>query len=229
MKWLSFRKPAQNSKSLIKRMNRFNIRNNNQLLLFYYAFALELKEGGISLIDVGSNDFFSKNWRFMHGRFKNILLTIYDWFLNDTLELNQLLAELSTKINSPEFMKWITSPYFRFIIIKSLHDSTITKVHFDLSKQVLTCIIETKHAIDFVPFNNEVELKFHTRDFKPKNIDDLVEAVEYNGTIIFGIKPYFQHEFLRIELDYTCFINSKDVKELPDLDFICENISIKNL
>jgi len=229
IKWFSRKKKNTKTIEIFRKITRIPNKGKFQVYQYFYAFMLELKDGGISLVAVGEKDFFSKNWRMMRSNYKNIILKIYDLFLNDINEFNLLLIELGANINSPEFIKWVTIPWFRFLTIKSLHDSNITNINFDQSKQKLTFVVETKFAIDFIPFNNEVELTFQTRDFNPKNIDDLIKCVEHNGTIVFDITPCLEQELVRIELEYQCFINSKEDYKLPDLNFFCENVQIKNI
>lgn len=228
MKW--FLKNKKNSKKdIIKKITRFPKKGNFQACQYFYAFMLELKEGGISLIDVGGKDFFRKNWRMIRRNYKNILLKIYDLFLNDKKEFNQLLIQLAPYIDSSEFMKWVAIPWFRFLTIKSLHDSNITKIKFDQIKQELICIVETRNAIDYVPFNDLIELKFQTEDFDPLNIKDLIRCVDNNPSIIFSIYPRFENGLLLIEIEYGCFINPNEDYELPNLSFKCLNVQIRNL
>ena len=228
MKWLFSKKSNTETESIISEIKRLNFRNKFLAYQYFYAFMVELQDGGISLVDVGSKNFFSKNWRFNHNKEKKILVRIYDLFLNDKIVFSKLLTALRDTLDSPEFIKWVTLPWFRFLKLKLLHDSSITSIRFDEIKQELTIIIETKFAIDYIPFNNEVEMIFKTRDFHPQNFDDLVKCVEKNQTIVFNINSYFERDNLKVNVDYTCFNNTKTIYVLPDLNFICENVLINN-
>lgn len=226
MKWLFSKKSNTDTEDIIRRIKRLNGSNKFQAFQYFYAFIVELLEGGISLVDVGSKSFFNKNWRFIHNKEKQILVRIYDLYLNDKVVLNRLMNELSNTLDSPEFIKWVTIHSFRFIKIKSLHDSSITSIRFDEFKQELTLSIETKSAIDYIPFNNEVELIFKTKNFHPQNFEDLVKCVDSNASIIFDINTNFEQGELVVEVDYECFNNTKTDYVLPDLKFICENVLI---
>ena len=212
-------------RNLIKKIDSVNKRKS-QLFHYYYAFMLELKDGGISLVDVGSNDFFKKNWYFMQRKHKEILLKIYELFLYDIEKFNQLLIEIGKLIND-DFAKWVEIPWFRFLTIKSLHDSNIVKINFNEIKQELTCIIKTKNAINLIPFNDVIEITFQTHDFNPNNIYELITCVENNASIIYDINPYFIEGNLVIDLAYECFIDHPKNYDLPELNFKCINIQIK--
>ena len=228
MKWFFSKKSYTETESIITKINRLNGRNKFQASQYFYAFMVELQDGGISLVDVGSKSFFNKNWRFIHNKEKQILVIIYDLYLNDKVVFYKLMTELIDTIESPEFIKWVTIPWFRFFKIKSLHDSSITSIRFDETKQELTIFMETKSAIDYIPFNNEVEMMFVTRNFHPQNFEDLVKCVDSNASIIFDINTFFEQGEFMVEVDYECFINTKIDYVLPNLKFICENVQINN-
>jgi len=228
IKWFLEKKKNTKTMEIIRKISRIPNKGKFKVNEYFYAFMLELKDGGISLASAGEKDFFSKNWRMMRSNYKNIILKIYDLFLNDINEFHILLIELGANINSPEFMKWVTIPWFRFLTIKSLHDSSITLIRFDEIKQELTLFLETKFAIDYIPFNNEVEMMFKTRNFHPQNFEDLVKCVDSNASIIFDVNTYFDRDELNVEVDYECFNNTKTDYVLPDLKFICENVLINN-
>jgi len=229
MKWLFSKKSNTDPEDILRRIKRLNGSNKFKAFQYFYAFIVELLEGGISLVDVGSKSFFNKNWRFIHNKEKQILVRIYDLYLNDKIVLNRLINELSNTLDSSEFIKWVRIPWFRFLMIKSLHDSSITSIRFDDIKQELTLCLETRFAIDHIPFNNEVELMFKTRNFHPQNFEELVKCVDSNASIIYVINTDFEQGELEVEVDYECFNNTKTDYVLPDLKFICEKVFIRNL
>lgn len=108
-----------------------NRKRPEEIYQYFYAYTIELKNGGLSLASVGKGDCFVRNWRFIKSNYKVILLKIYDWFLNNKNEFEELLRLLNSLVNNDNFMKWVDDPGFRFLSIKSLHDSDITSIKFN--------------------------------------------------------------------------------------------------
>jgi len=222
-------KVINNTSEIINIIDRLKRSRKPEIYQYYYAFMLELKDGGFSLVNVGDVEFFSKNWRFMHKEYKRVQLQIYDWFLNNKNEFEILLDRLRNLISSDNFIKWANIPWFRFLWIKSLHDAEMISIVFDPHLQQLVITLNSRFAMDYIPFNNQIELHFQTIDFNPQNITELNDKIDKFQTILFGITPYFEDDQLRIDIDYNCFLDPKDDFLPPSLNFICENFMIKNL
>jgi len=230
--WVWFirkKKRDTNSKDILKIVARIPNRGNFNVYQYFYAFMLELKDKGISLVDVGGENIFESNWMMMRSKYKKLILKIHNLLLNDINEFSLLHSELGGLIDSPEFMKWVTVPWFRFFTIKSLHDSNLTKIQFDQSNQELICNVETKNAIDFIPFDNQIEIRIQTIGLSKKNLGDITRCVEDNDSIIFNIVQHPESESVKIELDYDCFIKSNEEYELPSLVFSCVDVQIRNM
>jgi hypothetical protein len=223
------KKEIKNTNEIINSIDRLKKSRKPEIYQYYYAFMLELKNGGFSLVNVGHADFFSKNWRFMHKEYKRVQLQIYDWFLNNKNEFEILLERLRFLISSDNFINWANTPWFRFLWTKSLHDSEILSVTFDSHSQQLVITLNSRFAIDYIPFNDPIELCFQTTNFNPQNITELNAKISKFQTILFGITPYFEDNQLRIAIDYNCFLEPKDVFLPPELNFICENLMIKSI
>ena len=218
-----------NSKSIIKKINNIKAKRINDVYKYFYLLMVELNESGIALSNVGEKNFIQSNWKMMRGKYRTIILQIHEWYNNDEDEFEKLFLSLSDLIIDNDFRKWAKTPWFRFLFIKSLHDASINTLKFNTGENLLTLNVNSKNAIDLIPFDNVIELSFETKDFELESINDLASYFENNESIIWGITTYFKDKELRVNIDYDCYYdNTVEKVNLPELDFICSNLIISN-
>lgn len=200
-----------------------------EIYQYFYAYMLELDKGGFALVDVGSDDFFNKNWRFMYKKHKLIILTIYEWFRNDKVKFNKLFILLRELINNDEFVKMANEPGVRFLWIKSLHDSQMNSISYNNKSQKLIINISSKFAITHIPFNDEIELHFETVGFSEQHIPKLNEMISNNSAQLMGIIANIENGLLLIDIDYEIYINNpKEEGDFPRIFFKCDKFEIIN-
>lgn len=89
--------------------------------------------------------------------------------------------------------------------------------------------MNSRFAIDYIPFNDMIELHFETEDFNISNVNGLNEKISENQTLIWEITPYFEDGKLKIDVDYTLYYGGiDDGFQAPDLSFVCKRIDVKN-
>lgn len=211
---------------VIKSIDKQNKKNFNSYH-YFYAIMYEIQFGGQALIDVDQDEFLNKNWKLMTNRFKRIIKYVHKLYMENNKDFQTIFIYLHEQINNDHYMKWVKNPAFRLLQIKSLHDSEIDQINFDATLQELVILVNAKFSIDVIPLTDPIELRFKTTSFKDKikEIENINNAIQDNGGIIFSIDQRFENESFIVNVDYSIFTN-KDYDKFIDLEFECEDIKI---
>lgn len=211
---------------VIKSIDKLNKRNFNSYH-YFYAIMCEIQFGGQALIDVDQDEFLNKNWKLLTSRFKRIIMYVHKLYMENNKDFQTVFIYLHDQINNNHYMKWVKNPAFRLLQIKSLHDSEIDQINFDITLQELVILVNAKFSIDVIPLKDPIELRFKTTCFKDKikEIESINNVLQENSGIIYNIDLIFENESLIVKVDYGIFTN-KDYGNFIDLEFTCENIRI---
>lgn len=219
-----------NAKSMLNSINRIKAKKMENVYKVIFLIMVEMKNGGIALLNVEKENIVQSNWKLMRRRYRKIISQIHEWHRRSHIEFENLLNELSTLIADEDFHKWKDIEWFRFLVIKSLHDASMLSIDFDYMSDQLSIVINKAHAIDEIPFDKIIKLTFQVDDFNIENFDKLVEYTSKYETVIWGVTTYFKEGNLRINIDYDCYQDtSDDLLELPEIDFFCSNLIIDNV
>lgn len=211
---------------VIKSIDKLNKKNFNSYH-YFYAIMYEMQFGGQALIDLNQEGFFNRNWKLMTNRFKRIIMYVHKLYMENNKDFQTIFIYLHEQINNDHYMKLVENPAFRLLQIKSLHDSEIDQINFDATLQELVILVNAKFSIDVIPLTDPIELRFKTTSFKDKikEIENINNAIQDNGGIIFSIDQRFENESFIVNVDYSIFTN-KDYDKFIDLEFECEDIKI---
>lgn len=213
----------------MKQITRISKKQPQEVFKYIFLLMKELRDGGIALCNVGEGHFISKNYKMLRGNYMKVINQIYSWYLEEANEFQVLMNDLKKLIEDDDFFNMSDLVWYRFLKVKSLHDASILGITFNKDTGLLEIKVNTDHAIDYVPFDEVINLKFYTQNFYPEKIEKLSELVKKYDSIIFGIRPFVNKGKIFIELDYDCYHDSigEEVK-LPILDFECDNLVVEN-
>lgn len=191
---------------------------------FSLAFIEELQQGGISFIDMNNKNFIENEYPHFNEQYTKEMLMIHKWWLNNDDKLSEYKRTLYLRLYTEVTDRISSDPYYRFMIIKSFHDSYIADFFFDSKNRTLTLIIDYDDCFCKTKFGKNIALIFYSIEQYSDNLIDIINLGKNPSGIIYGIESAVKNDKLEFNFDLAFYGTLEEQK----FKLICTKIHIKS-
>jgi len=195
--------------------------------IFSLAFIEELQQGGITFVNKNCDDFVKNEYPHYRKEYEDEMNILHNWWRKNPIKLLKNKKGLLARLSKDIVDRIVSDKHFRFMILKTFHDSQFSDIVFDKNEKTLLAKIDYDDMFCKTQFGTQITLLFYEIEIYPDGLDK-IELFEKKGeaaVVIQSIGYDVKSEKIEFWFDIAHFGEIDD--DFWQLKFICEKVEIK--
>ena len=198
--------------------------NSNYLIKFSLAFIEELLQDGITFIDKKSENLVRNEYPHYCAEYSHEMKRLYRLWINNSEKLSKYREALLLRLDRELSNRIVNDKYFRFMILKTFHDSIIDELVFDNENKTLKLIIDYDDCFSKTQFGKQFEIVFYGIANCSDCLYEIIDFVEDSSVLIQNLEQSVINDKVKFKFDLVYFGSIEG--KFWQLDFLCDKMDI---